>query len=166
MNYNAIKINSVNSFMRAFIILLILVAQVSCSDEDLDIHAFEDDSRITTLNGTWKVVSFEDFSTMEVQYPTEENSWGEEIVITFDDTKSPNELSGSNTTNQISAEFDYLGERQIVVGIIISTQIAQPEWADKFTEAMGDSDLAFKINSKSLRIYYENNTKSVTFIKV
>ena len=151
--------------IRTTIIGLMLLGQLSCSNDDFDINSFEDNTSITTLNGTWKVNSFEDFSADKVEHRTQENSWDKDIIVTFDDTKNPKEISGTNIANRILGEFDYAGQRQFRVSNLGTTDVGQPEWADKFTEAILDGDLTFKINSSGLRIYYDSKTKSVTLIK-
>jgi hypothetical protein len=150
--------------MRIAVTVLLLV-QLSCTNDDVDISSFNDDTSITTLNGTWRVTSFENFTTGTAEHKTQNNSWDKDIIVTFDDTKNPRELSGTNITNKIHGKFDYVGDRQLRMSNVISTYAAQPEWADKFTEAIGGSDLTFKINSEALRIYYDNNTNSVTLTR-
>ena len=141
---------------------LFLLGQLSCSDDNIGISNFNDDASILTINGTWRVYSFEDFTTNSVEYRTQENSWDKYITVTFDDTKIPKELSGTNITNTILGEFDYVGQRQFKMNTLSTTQVGQPKWADKFTEAVLDKDVSYKINSRQLRIYYVNKTKSMT----
>ena len=147
---------------QATIIGLLLLGQLSCSDDNIDISSFKDDSSISTLNGTWRVYSFENFTTNSVEYRTQENSWDKYITVTFDDTQNPKELSGTNITNTILGEFDYVGQRQFKMNTLSTTQVGQPKWADKFTDAVLDNEVSFKINDRQLRIYYENKTKSMT----
>jgi hypothetical protein len=151
--------------MRTILIGLILIAQLSCSDENSDIHSFTDDLSITTLNGRWRVISFEDFTTNTVEYQTQENSWDKDIIVTFNDALLPKLLSGEVTTNSVHGEFDYVGPRQFKLNKYETTFVAQPSWADKFGTAVNDNTATFKINSDKLRIYYSNNTKSVTLAK-
>lgn len=147
---------------RTFIFGLILLLQLSCTDDAADIAAFRDDSSITSLNGTWKVVSFEDYTENTVEYKTDENSKDLDIVVTFNDTRTPHELSGKNTTNTIAGEFAYIGIRKFRIHELFSTQVAQPVWADKFLEAVLEEELEYKINRMALRVFYEGTTKSVT----
>jgi hypothetical protein len=147
------------------IIGLILFGHLSCSTEDLDIRTFNDDSSITTLNGTWKVVSFEDLTTNKTEFKTQDNSWGKDIIVTFNDNLNPKLFSGKVTTNSVEGEFDYVGTRQFKLSRYGSTFVGQPVWADKFGVAMTKGDVPFKINRDRLRIYYDNQTKSVTLTK-
>lgn len=150
---------------RTVIIGLIISGQLSCSNDDIDISSFRDDSSITTLNGTWKVVSFEDFTANSVEYKTQENSWGKDIVVTFNDNLNPKLFSGTVTTNSVEGEFEYVGLRQFRLSRYGTTFVGQPIWADKFGTAMLDGDVPFKINTERLRIYYDNKTKSVTLTR-
>ena len=151
--------------IQRLIIGLVLVGKLASCDDDLNIHWFKDDSSITTLNGTWKVLSYEDYITNRVEVKTEENSRGLDTIVTFDDTKDPNELSGTNTTNTARGEFEYIETRTFRLSSYTPTEVAQPEWANKFDEAITDGELEFKINSTGLRIYYDSNNKSVTLTR-
>ncbi len=144
---------------------LLIIGLLSCSEDDFDINSFRDDSSITTLNGTWKVLSFENFNDKKVEFKNQENSWGYDIIVTFDDTKNPNEFSGGNTTNSVFGEFDYVGSRQFKLHRLGTTYVGQPEWADKFSQAVLEGNVNFIINSARLRIYYDNRSKSVTLAK-
>lgn len=148
--------------LRTTIIGLLLFVQLSCSDENIDITDLKDNSLISTLNGTWRVYSFENFTAMTTEHKTQENSWDKDITVTFDDSKSPHELSGTNITNTILGDFNYVGQRQFKMNSLSTTQVGQPDWADMFTDAILDNEASFKINTKQLRIYYDNETKSVT----
>lgn len=141
---------------------LMIPGLLTCADDSFDVNDFRDDSSIQTLNGEWKVISFEDLIQEQVEFKNEENSWGYDIIVTFDDTTNPHKLSGRNTTNSIFGEFDYLAAREFKLRNLGSTYVNQPEWADKFSKALLDDTARFRINSTRLRIYYDNKTKSVT----
>ena len=147
------------------IIGFVLFGQLSCSSDDVDIDSFKDDSSIMTLNGTWKVVSFEDFATNTTEFKTQENSWDKDIVVTFNDNLNPKLFSGKVTTNSVEGEFEYVGQRQFKLNRYGTTFVGQPVWADKFGTAVLDSNVTFKINSERLRFYYDNKTKSVTLTR-
>lgn len=151
--------------LRTIIIGLIFFAQLRCSEDNFDIHSFRDDPSITTLNGTWKVISFEDFSSNKVEFKTQENSWGYDIIVAFNDTSDPKLFSGRVTTNTVEGEFEYVGPRQFKLNRYGTTFAGQPEWADEFGTAVLDENVTFEINSDRLRIYYDNKSKSVTLAK-
>ena len=147
------------------LLVLLFVGLTSCSSDKLEINSFEDNATITTLNGTWKVLSFENYLSNTREFKTQENSRGYDIIIKFDDTKNPKELSGTNTTNTVFGKFDYSTTRKFKVTELGTTQVTQPRWADEFSKAILDNDIAFKINFSGLRVYYENNAKSVTLTR-
>ncbi|HEY0741002.1 MAG TPA: hypothetical protein VGD40_06040 [Chryseosolibacter sp.] len=142
-----------------------LLSQVSCSSEDVAFKPLEDDPSITTLNGTWKAISFEDYVSGTVETKTQENSWGEDIVLTFDDTTSPGAVRGKITTNAIEATFQYKGARQIHFEDYFTTYVGQPKWADYFKEVILDEQVAFEINNVYLRIFSSDKSKSVTMLR-
>lgn len=121
-----------------------------------------DDTYNNSLNGSWKVFSFQNVTTGTIEFKTQENSWNKEIKVKFDDTVNPKTISGINITNQIFGEFSYVGQNQVKVSNLGSTEANQPRWADEFLVAMLDQNLTFKITHDRLVMYYNNKTKSVT----
>jgi heat shock protein HslJ len=134
---------------------LFSIAILSCTNETFD----------NSLNGSWKVISFENLTTGTTEFKTQENSWDKEIKVKFDDTVNPKAISGTNITNQIFGEFSLAGQNQFKVSNLGSTEVNQPRWADEFLKAILDQNLTFKITNDRLVIYYDNKTKSVTLKK-
>jgi hypothetical protein len=153
--------------MRALIIAAILcLVTSSCSENELnDGNSFIDNKTIQTVNGTWKLISFEDLMTDKVEFKSETNSWGRDIIITFDDTINPHNVSGINTTNSIKGEFEYISYRHINVQNLYTTKVGQPDWGNKFVDAILSGNLDFKISNDQLRVYYNNKMSSMTFDK-
>lgn len=151
--------------MRPIIVCLLVFLQLGCTNHDIDMQGFGDDVTIVSLNGTWEVLSFENYADDSREFKTEENSDGLDIVITFDDTKTPHELSGKNTRNSIVGNFEYPGKKKFKLTSYFSTEVGQPVWADKFNEALSSGEIGFKINRAELRMYYDGGAKSVTFTR-
>ena len=147
--------------IQALIIGLTILGQVSCSDSEIAIDSLKDNSSQTSLNGTWKVISFEDYNLNTVEVKDQANSWGLDIVVTFDDTSTPSVLSGKNTTNTIAGDFNYTGIRKFKVNLLNTTKVAQPVWANKFSEAILDTNISYNISGSELTVYYDNNTKNM-----
>jgi hypothetical protein len=153
--------------MRKFFVI-IAIAMLGCSDDDVnhssfDINFFKDNPNIQSINGTWKVVSFEDYSNKSVEVATDENSSGQDILVTFDDTKNPKTFSGKNTTNFVSGVFDYASTRSLKTNGLVSTLISQPPWADQFLSVFNNATADFIVSENRLRIYFDGKNKSVTF---
>ncbi|MBK9256537.1 MAG: hypothetical protein IPM42_13700 [Saprospiraceae bacterium] len=151
--------------IRTLLIGLLIFGQLSCSNNDDDIHSFKDKTSISSINGIWKVISYENYTTNTREFKNQENSTGLDIIITFDDSQEPHKFFGKNTTNSVFGEFEYLDTRVLKILNFGTTEIAQPEWGNKFNEVFMESELNFKINNNGLRIFYDNNTKSVTLTK-
>jgi hypothetical protein len=151
--------------IRQIVIGLVLLGQFSCTSNDISINSFKDDPSITTLNGTWKVVSFDDLTANTTESKTQENSWGKDIIVTFNDNTNPKLFSGKVTTNSVAGEFEYISQRQFKLNRYGTTFVGQPVWADKFGKAVLDGNVTFGINSEELRIYYDSKTKSVTLTR-
>jgi hypothetical protein len=142
------------------------LALMQCANNDsYDINQFVDNKSIQTLNGTWKVISFEDHALKSIELPNQENLRGTEIKITFNDTKTPHEINGLNTTNSISGEFDYTPTRKFKIKRLGTTFVAEPAWGTKFSKAIFSNDIEFIINNKRLRVYYNQRVNSMTLEK-
>jgi hypothetical protein len=155
--------------MRIFFVI-IAIAMLGCSDDEVkhpsfDINFFEDDPNIQSINGIWKVISFEDYSNKSVEVATEENSSGLDILVTFDDTKNPKTVSGKNTSNYVSGIFDYVSTRSLKTDGLVSTKAGQPTWADQFLSVFYNATADFIVSENRLRIYFDGKNRSVTFSK-
>lgn len=145
-------------------VVLVLVL-LSCSNEEADFSTFADDPAITAITGTWRVVSYENYPDQAQEFKTQNNSNGLDVVVSFDDAAVPKVFSGTNTTNAISAEFNYTGPRSFTVLQFITTEVAQPEWGNKFNEVFRNGDITFKVNANQLRLYAGDENQSVTLIR-
>jgi hypothetical protein len=152
-----------NEKIKGFGVLIIGLLAFSCSDE-FDANDFKGNSSIKSLNGTWKVISFEDFNQQTVETKTQENSWGTDIIVFFNDTLDPKIFGGTITTNSVAGEFEYINERKFKLLRYSTTFVGQPDWGNKFGRAVA-GEVVFKIDDDKLRFYYDNKTKSVTLIR-
>ncbi len=153
--------------MRTFLKLTLLCLILSaCSDNGFnDIHTFVDDKSIQTINGTWRLISFEDLVNKKVELNNETNSRGQDVIITLDDTMTPPVFSGVNTTNRLEGGFEYISTRQMKIQTLFTTEVVQPDWGNKFSTALVSGHLDFIVSSRRLRFYYDNRLKSMTFEK-
>src|SRR5690606_35815122 len=120
--------------MRYFILMLLFSFFVVCKEDDgIDFHV-QDDPSISTINGTWRVIAYNEFDTKKVIEKDSTNSWGLDVIITFDDSVDPAKVSGSVTTNQVAGSFEYINDRSFNANQLASTRVAQPEWADRFVD--------------------------------
>lgn len=155
-----------NRILMKSLMILLCSFFYGCSENDFsDVNGFEDDFQIQTLNGTWKVISFEDFALESIEFPNQTNSTGLDVVVTFNDLTTPPNLSGRNTTNTIQGNFEYINSRQLKVFTLASTRVAQPEWGNKFSDAMLNESFQFIISESRLRFYYNDRKNSITFAK-
>lgn len=140
-------------------ILISLVLVIACDDKSVNPASFQDDFAIDSLSGTWKVVSYEDYSSNTIITKTDENSWnGADVIINLNDKTNPPQIWGVNTINQISGTYQYNPESR-------SMEIpVQPEWGDLFSKGIHKVK-TYKINDKQLRLYYNNSNNSITLVK-
>jgi hypothetical protein len=142
---------------------------VICScEKEKSIQTIPDDKNITTLAGTWKVVSYDDLANNTQITKNENNSWLEmnngDVIITFQDTLDTGQIHGITVTNGVSGNYILSNPRKVKVENFMGTEINQPDWADLFWEAIPKLD-AYSVNSTQLRIFYNSKKNSITFEK-
>ena len=123
----------------------------------------QDDLSISTINGTWKVIAYKELDIKKVITKDSSNSWGFDVIITFDDTVNPPKITGRTTTNSIFGEFEYINDRSVRILTLGSTYVGQPEWGDKFIDLVSESDLIFEVNESQLRIVNNQKQRSALF---
>jgi heat shock protein HslJ len=143
--------------MKKFLLLIgIILITISCEENQL-IKNFDNDQSIQNINGSWVVVSYEDFDKNSVVKKNDVDSWnGMDVVLTF----TIDSLYGRNTTNTVSGNFT-LSERTIHIIRYGGTKMGQPEWGNMFSDIVHNLE-SYKVNENQLRFYYNNNKNSVT----
>jgi len=138
---------------------------VACSEDENFDFKIQDDLSISTLNGTWRVVAYKELDTKKVIIKDSINSWGMDIIITFDDSINPAEVKGRNTTNSIFGKFIYINDRSFRILELGTTEVNQPEWANRFVDLVLESELVFEVNENQLLIINEQNQLSALLEK-
>lgn len=116
----------------------------------------------SSINGSWTVESFRHLTTKATEYKTKENSWNSDITIQFNATANPSTFSGINTTNQIFGEFSLVGQKELKILNLVTTEKTQPKWADEFLTVIDDSNLTYSVKNDKLIIVNGTINKSVT----
>jgi hypothetical protein len=136
----------------------------ACTQNEMVTCSFgseQDNPAITSINGTWKVIAYEDRVNNTRILKDSANSWGGlDVVLTFEG----NRISGKNTTNQVSGRFSYKGTREISVQEYGGTEISEPKWGMMFGEAVFKFQ-TFTISEQHLTFCYNNGQNSVTLEK-
>ena len=138
------------------LILCTFIVSVSCDKERIN-ENFQDETSIQNINGTWKVVSYEDFQKASVTVKNDVDSWnGMDVILTF----ANDSLYGQCTTNTISGKYTIAG-RYISIDSYGGTKIGQPVWGNMFSNIVY-LIRSFEINEHQLRFFYNNSENSVT----
>ncbi len=149
-------------------ILAILMAICGCEKEKT-IPIIKDDKEITTIAGTWKVVSYDDFDHNIQITKSTSNTWLEinsgDVIITFMDTLSVGHFSGRTVTNGVGGTYTITAPRKINIVDFQGDFAGQPEWADIFWESLPKAEV-FSVNMTQLRIFYNTKRNSITFEKI
>lgn len=136
------------------------------------LQPFIDDTTITNINGTWKVLSYEDYINDSVTLKNDVSltliGFNGDTIVTFHDrdviiTFQNNSIYGKNTYNVVQGNY-FLQKRKIKVISMYSTKIGQPMWGDMFNNVILKLD-SYAINNVRLRFYYNNSKNSLTLDK-
>lgn len=137
---------------RAIVLLVIIGLMLSCTYDDI--------SKVT-LHGTWTVVALKDLASGTVEYKTEENTYGGEIWVSFNDRSNPREYDGKNISNSFFGSYTYVGQQKMKVLQGGMTEVGHnPPWELLFNRAFYQAEVPFVISNDTLKIYYANNTKA------
>jgi hypothetical protein len=141
---------------KLFLLIGIMLIVVSCEKDKIN-KDFINDQLIQNANGTWKIVSYEDFEKNSVIYKSDVDSWnGMDVILTF----TIDSLYGTNTTNTVTGNFT-ISDRDIHITSYGGTKVGQPEWGNMFSNVVFNLE-SFKVNANQLRFYYNNSKNSVT----
>ena len=148
--------------IRTFIISLISVVIIfmSCTKEETELA--------NKLNGTWKVVSYNDLILKTSVTKNSSNTWTDfnngDVSVSFNNSSSTRgTISGLKVTNQFSGEYLIINENQINIGNLITTEINEPQWAIMFHQI--EKAESFNISGRILTIFYNQNKNSITLEK-
>lgn len=137
-------------------ILSVFLVTAGCDKEKIN-ENFKDDPSIKNIDGKWKVVSYEDYEKASVTVKNDVDSWnGLDVTLTF----ATDSLYGYCTTNTVFGKYNLAG-RYFSITSYGGTKISQPAWGNMFSDVINYLR-SFKINEHQLRIYYDNEEKSVT----
>ncbi|TKC00980.1 META domain-containing protein [Pedobacter cryophilus] len=148
--------------IKIFIISLISlgITFMSCTKKEIE--------SASALNGTWKVVSYNDLILKTSLTKNSSNTWYDfnngDISVNFNNSSSSKgTISGKNVTNQFSGEYSIMSENKIVIDNLISTEINEPQWAMMFHQIEKAEN--FNISGRKLTIFYNQNKNSIMLEK-
>lgn len=148
--------------IRTFIISLICfgITFMSCKKKEIE--------PANKLNGTWKVVSYNDLILKTSVTKNSSNTWPDfnngDISVNFKNSNSTKGIiSGKNVTNQFNGEYSIMPENQIIINNLIMTEINEPQWAIMFHQIEKAEN--FNILGTQLTIFYNQNKNSITLEK-
>lgn len=120
------------------------------------------------LEGSWKVIAYENHETGLVLTKTNDNSdGGLDIEISFNDDFIPHTISGVNPPNQFYASYSYISSNSIQHSDFSTTEICcETEWGEYFISAILNGLSEYVLEADELRMYYNSKNNSVLFEKV
>ncbi len=156
------------NFKLSFIATLTILTVICGCAKEKSIQTINDDKNITTIAGTWKVVSYDDLTNNTQITKDTSNTWTNfnngDVTITFQDTLATGLIHGQTVTNGVSGNYILSNPRKIMIENFMGTEINQPVWANLFSENFPKSE-EYSVNNTQLRIFYNSNMNSITFEK-
>lgn len=157
-----------NLSVRFIAALTILIVICGCEKEKT-IQNIIDDKNITTIAGTWKVISYDDLADNTQITKDANNTWTDfnngDVIITFQDTQDTGLIDGRTVTNGVTGNYILSNPRKISVVNFMGTLINQPVWANLFWDNFPKAE-EYSVNNTQLRIFYNSNKNSITFEKI
>lgn len=144
---------------KLFLLIVVVIISISCEKEAIN-RNFGDNVSASNIDGTWRVISYEDYEKNTLTLKKDVDSWdGMDVILTF----SVDSMYGRNTTNTVSGKYE-ISDRNIQIINYGGTKVGQPEWGNMFSGIIHTLE-SFKVNECQLRFYYNNGKKSVTLEK-
>ena len=135
----------------------------SCKKEK--IKKIIDDSNYPTWNGIWTLVSYEDFSAGEqILKDNTNNPNNGDVVINIIDSVGDGRFKGHSLINPLKVDYVYSDYRTIKINPLPDTLVAEPLWGQKFLDNISKAE-RYVVNSKNLRIFYNSDKNSITFVR-
>lgn len=148
--------------------IAILITSNACKKQNI-IQTVFDDEGITSIAGTWKVVSYDDWTNNTQIKKDENNTWTDfnkgDVTISFQDSKPMGDFNGKTVTNTIFGNYTFSNPRKMKVESLGGTKMNQPDWADLFWEHFPKAE-AYAVNNIQLRIFYNSNKNSISFERI
>ena len=128
----------------------------NCSNDDNVINS--------DLAGNWKVIYFMENDTKITK--EDKNSWPDinngDVTASFSEPndKGKGNISGKKVSNSYSGNYTISENGTISMGLIISTEMTEPEWTELFLIGQVEN---YEIKNSNLILYYNNKKNSITF---
>ncbi len=144
----------------SWLFLLALLVPVACSQNELgDLE--QNTNADAALDGTWKVIAYEDLtSNTRIVKDNVNSGGGLDVVLTF----TGDRITGKNTTNQVSMTISYPAPEELKITEYHTSEVNQPLWGNLFNAAARELK-EFEVNDTRLRVYYNNGNNAVLFEK-
>jgi hypothetical protein len=119
-------------------------------------------SEKSSLNGTWRLDSYQNISTgAEEKDPEPE---GKGVVFTFKDNEKEGTITGHTFVNEISGTYTLGGECSVKITAFGGTKVGEPGWSGKaWLNAAGVA--SYQVSENKFILTYPNATERMIFKK-
>lgn len=139
-----------------FCLIISVINFTSCKEEQV--------VQSDPINGAWLLISYEDHQTGETIQQTSDNSNGEDVTIHFSETDNINYVTAYDGFNTLSGKYSTFEENNISFTETSTTLVGgAPFWSEHFSTFFFTELDYYEVNDSQLRIYYEQESKSVVF---
>ena len=136
-------------------ILILLFTLAACKKDNAT-------TTTTSLNGKWKLVKYHNLVNGISE--SEPSSISRSIIIEFSDNEINGKMNGQTVTNSIFGKYELLQENKMKILSFGGTKIGEPNWGNKFWEAIHKAS-SFERQNNKLYIRFNVDSEKMEFRK-
>ena len=115
----------------------------------------------TSLNGIWKLMSYEDFASGKIE--TEAADVKRSVVITFQDDGKDGTMKGHTVSNRVTGDYRIPEPGKLDVLSFGGTKVGERGLGKRFWKAISAAS-SFAFEGGDLVIYFNDDTEKMTFV--
>lgn len=147
---------------KLFVLTAMFIGITACEQVDF---LSENQSSPLSIEGTWKLIAYQDYNTNHKIEKDSTNSFGGmDVLITFS-SDVPADYEGINTTNSFNGKFNIDKSRLLMLEYHETSEALEPQWGKLFTENI-TSVTRYEISGDILILKYAKESKGMIFQKV
>lgn len=135
----------------------------------IGLYSCHDELKNGSPEGSWKVISYDDFANNTHTYKNSSNTWfshnnGDVTLILEDIDDTHGELQAVAVSNDVNGKYEFDQYGYVTFYDLITTLVGQPEWADWFAN-IGHVD-SYEQNGSNLVLFYNEKKNGITLTRI
>ena len=135
---------------------LLVVITIGCTKDSKEKYP------VQSIAGEWKLIAYENFELNNTITQSLENSNGHDVIVSIYENEDFNSIQISTEYNHHSAYYSFQSDTSFTLSnIYIELVGGELFWSSTITDILTSTNHNFEIEDSELRIYYEDNLKSI-----